>query len=179
MGARKCPLHPTPSPRICHLEDLRRGHEQLSRRTRARLVRGAEEGERDVNETKRPPVRTVLCLAVTEQRGWLMSFFNLYLHLCTAVLYLGRFSHCLTGTFLETGAPCRAPGAGAGSACAPVYPPIAMRVVFSFRRCKRVPGTRQPCRGPRPAARHAFPSFERPERSPELPAGSPRSRASL
>lgn len=104
-----------------------------------------------------------------------MSFFNLYLHLCTAVLYLGRFSHCLTGTFLETGAPCRAPGAGAGSACAPVYPPIAMRVVFSFRRCKRVPGTRQPCRGPRPAARHAFPSFERPERSPELPAGSPRS----
>lgn len=32
-------------------------------------------------------------------RGWLMSFFNLYLPLCTAVLYLGRFSHCLTGHF--------------------------------------------------------------------------------
>lgn len=32
-------------------------------------------------------------------------------------------------------------------------------VGFSFRRCKRVPGTRQSCRDPRPAARHGFPAW--------------------
>lgn len=92
-----------PFTRHLHLESVTWSFTEGSQTTlqahRARLVRGAEEGEWDVKETKRPPVRTVLCLAVTEQRRWLLSFFNLHLHLCAAVLYLGRFSHCLTGHF--------------------------------------------------------------------------------